>query len=167
MKKILPQIPRILGIAPSTRGFGFAVLEGEGLIDWGVKTVNGDKNKQCLLKLEEMISHYQPDVMVLEDYSAEGSRRSPRIRKLAVQMIAVAKTHKVSVALFSRKEIRKAFFADGQGTKDALTEILAKRFPEELGFRLPKRRRPWMSEAYQMGILDALALALMLGRGRE
>jgi len=54
------------------------------------------------------------------------------------------------------------FFADGQGTKHALAEILAARFPEELGCRLPPKRRPWMSEDYRMDIFDAVALALVL-----
>jgi Holliday junction resolvasome RuvABC endonuclease subunit len=162
MNKTFPQYHRILGIAPSTRGFGFAVLDGDKVVDWGVKTANGDKNKQCLLKLEEMISHYHPAVMVLEDYSAKGSRRSRRIRALGQQMIAMAKSHKVRVVLFSRQQVRKGFFAEGQGTKDALAEILSKRFPEELGFRLPRKRKPWMSEAYQMGIFDAVAVALVL-----
>jgi hypothetical protein len=64
--------------------------------------------------------------------------------------------------LFSRQQVRRVFFADGQGTKHALAEILAKRFPEELGFRLPPKRRPWMSEDYRMDLFDAVALALML-----
>ena len=37
---------RILAIAPSFRGFGYAVLEdNDTLVDWGVKTVQG--NKEC------------------------------------------------------------------------------------------------------------------------
>ena len=40
---------RILSIAPSTRGFGYAVLEGKDtLVDWGVKTVQGNKNVNSL-----------------------------------------------------------------------------------------------------------------------
>ena len=53
------------------------------------------------------------------------------------------------------------FFADGEGTKHALAEILAKRFPEELATRLPPKRRPWTSEDYRMDILDAVALVLV------
>ena len=60
-----------------------------------------------------------------------------------------------------REQVRRVFFANGQGTKHALAEILAKRFPEELGFRLPPKRRPWMSEDYRMDIFDAVALALI------
>ena len=45
MKNIRSKHFRILAIAPSSRGFGFAVLEGqEKLVDWGVKSIKGDKN---------------------------------------------------------------------------------------------------------------------------
>jgi hypothetical protein len=50
---------------------------------------------------------------------------------------------------------------DGRGTKHALAEIIAKRFPEELGSRLPPKRKPWMSEDSRMNIFDAVALALL------
>jgi Holliday junction resolvasome RuvABC endonuclease subunit len=161
MNKIQPKHFRILAIAPSTRGFGFAVLEGqETLVDWGVKTVKGDKNAQSLVRVEDLIAHYQPGILVLEDASAKGSRRSPRIRKLCRQIIKMAASRKVSVALFSRDQVMKTFIADGQGTKHAVAEIIAKRFPEELGSRLPPKRKPWMSEDSRMGIFDAVALVL-------
>jgi Holliday junction resolvasome RuvABC endonuclease subunit len=162
MNKIQPKHFRILAIAPSTRGFGFAVLEGqETLVDWGVKTVKGDKNVQSLAKVEKLIAHYQPGVLVLEDASAKNSRRSLRIRKLCQQIIKMAAACKVSVKLHSRDQIMKTFIADGQGTKHALAEIIAKRFPEELGSRLPPKRKPWMSEDSRMNIFDAVALALL------
>ena len=64
--------PRVLAVAPSTRGFGFAVLEGEAtLVDWGVKSVNGDKNSQSLLKVEEMIGLYHPELITLQDTTAK------------------------------------------------------------------------------------------------
>jgi Holliday junction resolvasome RuvABC endonuclease subunit len=162
MNKIQPKYFRILAIAPSTRGFGFAVLEGQDtLVDWGIKTVKKrDKNKQSLAKMEKLIAHYQPGALVLEDASAKVSRRSPRIRKLSRQIIKMAADRKVSVKLFSRDQVMKAFIADGTGTKHALAEIIAKRFPEELGSRLPPKRKPWMSEDSRMDIFDAVALIL-------
>lgn len=72
-----PKHFRILAIAPGTRGFGFAVLEGKNtLVDWGVKTVQGNKNVQSLAKVKELITHYQPGVLVLQDTSTKSSRRS-------------------------------------------------------------------------------------------
>ena len=67
-----------------------------------------------------------------------------------------------TVALFSQKQIRRVFFGDTGGTKYALAEIIVERFPEELGFRLPPKRRPWMSEDSRMDIFNAVALALMI-----
>jgi Holliday junction resolvasome RuvABC endonuclease subunit len=152
---------RVLAIAPSTRGFGFAVVEGqETLVDWGVKSVKGDKNTGSFAKVAELIVQYQPEVMVLQNNSVKDSRRSVRIKELGLQIIALAANRNVRVALFSRKQVRRVFFTDGQGTKHALAEILAKRFPEELGFRLPPKRRPWMSEDYRMDIFEAVSLAL-------
>jgi len=162
MKKRLPKYPRVLAIATSTRGFGFVLLEGlDTLADWGVKSVTGDKNTQSVAKVKELIAHYRPDVLVLEDTSAKPLRRSERIRRLSKQIVTLAATRTVKVKLFSREQVRQAFFADGQGTKHAVAEILAQRFPEELSSRLPPKRRPWMSEDSRMDIFDAVALAMM------
>jgi Holliday junction resolvasome RuvABC endonuclease subunit len=72
----------------------------------------------------------------------------------------MAATRKVNVKLFSQEQLRQTFCADGQGTKHDIAEIVAMRFPEELGSRLPPKRKPWMSEHYQMDIFDAVALVL-------
>ena len=42
----------------------------------------------------------------------------------------------------------------------ALAEMLAGKFPEELASRLPPKRRPWMSEDPRMDIFDAVGLAV-------
>jgi hypothetical protein len=163
MNRIRPKHPRILAIAPSTRGFGFAVLEGkETLADWGARTITRDKNTRSIAKVEELITHYQPEVMVLQDHSTADSRRPVRIQVLSREIIDLAPGHNVSVALFSRKQIDRVFFADGKGTKHARAEIIAGRFPDELGFQLPPERRAWMKEDARMDIFDAVALALML-----
>jgi hypothetical protein len=47
-----------------------------------------------------------------------------------------------------------------KGTKHVVAEVIAQRFPEELGFRLPPKRRAWMSEDSRIDIFDAAALAL-------
>jgi hypothetical protein len=151
---------RILAIAPSSRGFGFAVMEGaDTLVDWGVRSVTGNKNADALKKAEAMIALYHPAVLVLEDAAAKGSRRSRRIRDLTKKIIARAANRRIKIALFSRDKVMRAFFEDGMGSKHTIARILAMRFPEELGHRLPPKRKPWASEDYRMGIFDAVALA--------
>lgn len=169
MNRIHSKTNRLLAIAPSTKGFGFAVLEGqESLVDWGVRTVKGDKNKNAVLKVKELIAHYQPEVLVMEDYSAKGSRRCGRIQVLGRKIIAMASSRKVKVTTFSRQQVRRLYFNDGtEGTKHALAEILGKRFPEELGYRIPPKRRAWMSQDSRMDIFDAVALVLAPGLRKE
>ena len=99
MNKIFPKHPRILAIAPSTRGFGYAVLEGhKELVDWGVKSVTGDKNAGSIQKIKEMVAHYDPQVVVLEDTMANGSRRSARIQALTKRLLALAESHAIRVS---------------------------------------------------------------------
>ena len=75
---------RILAIAPTTRGFGFAVLDGnETLVDWGVRRIDGKiKNTWSLAMVKKLVARYQPGVMVLQDTLAKSSRRAPRIKAL-------------------------------------------------------------------------------------
>src|SRR5712672_348599 len=94
---------RILGIAPSTRGFGFAVLEPQNtLVDWGVKTVKGEKNSATIARIEDLILQYQPDVITVPTVSEEASLRSERIRELIPQIVAMAKSHNLVVDGFSQ-----------------------------------------------------------------
>jgi|ERR1022692_565343 predicted mannosyl-3-phosphoglycerate phosphatase (HAD superfamily) len=152
---------RILAIAPTSRGVGFAVLEGkDSLVDWGVKTVQGEKNANSLTKVEELIAQYQPGVLVLQD--TKDSRKSQRIKVLSREIVDLAETRNISVKLFSQEQEGRTYFTDGLGTKQEIAELIAQRFPDELGSRLPQKRKAWMSEQYQMGIYDAVALALIL-----
>lgn len=130
------------------------------LVDWGVKSIEEDKNARCIERVEKMMDHYNPQVMVLDDTASKGSHRSPRIKRLTKRLVAVAESRTIKVVLFSQKQIRRVFFGDASGTKHALAEIIAEQFPEELGYSLPPVRRDWMSQDSRMDIFDAVALAL-------
>jgi hypothetical protein len=137
---------RILSIAPSTRGFGFAVIEDQKLINWGGKkvNVNGDenKNKESLKKIDSLIHQWQPAVITIEDANTKDSRRRSRIKELVPQITALAKSLKVKVKLISRSQVKRVFF-DGKGTKYDLAKLLAEWYPEELANRLPRKRKLW------------------------
>jgi len=62
---------RVLGIAPSSRGFGFALMDdAKTLVDWGVKVVKGDKNVRSLARIADPADQYEPTVIVLEEGSS-------------------------------------------------------------------------------------------------
>jgi hypothetical protein len=163
MKYNKPPHHRVLAIAPSHRGFGYALFEGIFLVDWGTRVVSGKKNVSSLAEAKLLILQYQPGVLALEDLT--DSKRGDRVRALVQGIIDLGRHCKVAVKQFSREQMNKAFFEKGEGTKYELAELMVKEFPEELGFRLPPKRRAWTSEDYRMALFDAVVLGLLLGLG--
>jgi Holliday junction resolvasome RuvABC endonuclease subunit len=145
---------RILGIAPSTKGVGFAVIEGEhDLVDWGVKSVKGDKNARSLEHVILLLQKYRPGVLAMENICSKGTRRSRRIQTLAKAILASAMVEKLEVHVVSRQALNTTFLGDERGTKHEIAEQIAKHFSKELGTQVPKKRRAWENQAYQMDFL--------------
>lgn len=159
MKDLPPKDISVLGIAASSRGFGFALMVGPStLVDWGVKPVkSGDKNERSLSNFGNLIDRYKPNVLGIEDI--QGSRRGARVQVLIEEIVTMAEGENIEVKRFSRQQMSLKILRDERGTKHSLAEHLAARFPEELSFRLPRKRRLWTSEDYQMDIFQAVALA--------
>src|SRR5882762_7747181 len=96
----------VLAIDPSTRGFGFALLEGPNrLIDWGVKETKKNKSARTLKLIEDLIDRYQPSAIVVEDYAGKGSRRCRRIQGLINDISRFASQKKIRVRRFSRIKV--------------------------------------------------------------
>ena len=169
MKQMNSKNVRVLGLAPSSYGYGFAVMEGESvLIAWGVKTVKrGNKNVRSLAHVENLIAHYRPSVLAIEDTRPRETRRSARIRTLMEKIVTLAKDERVKVARYSRKQVSLGLLSDERGTKHAVAQYLANRFPRELALRLPPKRRAWDNDDPRMDIFCAVALAEHCLRGRE
>ena len=66
----------------------------------------------------------------------------------------------MKVRLVSVTQVRTQLLGAAKGTKFAVSQMLAEKFPAELGTRLPPKRRPWMSEDPRMDIFDAVGLAV-------
>ena len=153
---------RILSVALSARGLGYAAMEGQDMfIAHGHKVVEeADKNLKSFAWVEKLIARYQPGIMVLQDVAAKGSRRAPRIKSLHRQIVKLAGKQKIQAKLISGKQVRNLLLGNPKGTKQEMAELLAGKFPDELASRLPPKRKPWKSEDSRMDIFDAVALAL-------
>lgn len=79
-------------------------------------------------------------------------------------MHTLAKKHASEAAAFSRTNIRDTFRAYGT-TKRDIALAIAERFPE-LAHRLPRVRKPWMSEDERMGIAS-LAMTYLVRTDRK
>jgi hypothetical protein len=149
---------RILAIDPNHRGFGYVVFEGpDHLIDWGVRHVQGQKNKASLQAVAELIARYHPHILVVEDTSAKGCRKRGRVKELLKALETRAALSGLSVRRIARQRVRQVFLARGIRNKGQMARSIAARFPE-LARHLPPERKPWMSEDLRMAMFDAATM---------
>ncbi len=151
----------VLAISASPRGFAFVLFQKKDTpFDWGIKEIRGPlKNPRCLLAIKKLVVRYRPERIVLEDLSAKGSRRGPRIRALHKMIERLAQSERVRVVRYSRAEIRSAFGAENARTRPEIAQAVAKRIPA-FAPKLPPLRKIWMSEDPRQSLFDAAALGV-------
>ncbi|MDD5657220.1 MAG: crossover junction endodeoxyribonuclease RuvC [Elusimicrobia bacterium] len=160
---------RILAINPSSKGFGYAVLEDHlFLVDWGIVVCNRRRKKPvsrrqknqaaCIDRAKELIEEYHPTKIVIEDCRHDSSHRCHDVQVFLSHILFAARKKNVPVQFVAPKTVHHAFARFGARNKEQIAEVVSEQFPELLP--LPKHRDPWMSETYRMGIFDAVALCL-------
>jgi len=153
---------RIAAVSLSANGFGYAIMEGNTLVEYRNKIFYTDKNANSLIHIDKFIVRYRPDVLVLNDVNAKGTYRAPRIKELHQKVVKLAKKHKLKINKISNIELRTLLLNDPKGTKHEMAECIAKQFPDELASRVPPKRKLWTSEANRMDMFDAVGLAVAL-----
>lgn len=158
MKAIENQFQRVLSIYPTSKGFGFVVMErGKELIDWGTKrsrVKKSQKNKDCVKRATSLMKEYQPDAVILPE--ADDPRRCLRIRNLTRQIAKKARTKNIQVVTVTRGEVQKRFAPYGATTKYARAKLIAEWYPP-LKPMLPRPRKAWESEDGRLGAFGATA----------
>ena len=150
----------VLAIYLTRRGVAFVLFQGpHSPVDWGhACRESAAKNGHCLKKVRVLLSR-QPDVLVLQDTSWTGTRRSRRVRRLNEAIFEIAEEHPFPVCTFSRQHVGAAFSHLASPTRYAIAQDIAKNIPI-FEHHLPPPRKRWLPEDERMGIFDAAALAL-------
>jgi Holliday junction resolvasome RuvABC endonuclease subunit len=161
---------RVLAIDPTSRGFGFIILEGPRLVvDWGVKSGRAasiEREQQLLSRVGDLIHQYRPHVLILEKTSTPESRRCGRVRLFIGAIENMALWQEMDVRRIPLSQVRRVFLAFGARSKHEIACVIAMHLPE-IAVRLPRRRKPWMGEDYRMAVFDAAAFALTYFYGRR
>ena len=153
---------RVLAIHPTTKGFGFVVMEGpDRIVDWGLRESKKEGLDARVALLEGLFARYSPNAFVVERYDP-ARRRSERAREFTARSVLIAAGRKVKVRVVTRAEVRTYFESRGARTKMEIARLVAQRYPE-LTRLLPPPRRAWMSEDARMSIFAATAMALCHG----
>lgn len=151
----------VLSVYPTSRGIAFVLFEGpESPYDWGVMEVKGPKkNKRTLDLIRKLLFRYRPDVLVIEDTSSEGSRRSTRIRRLYRLIAHLATAERLDLHRYAKADVVRCFSAVGATTKHEIAQAIALNVPA-FAHRMPRSRKPWMSEDPRQSLFDAAAFGI-------
>ena len=151
----------VLSIYPFSRGFAFVLFEGpESPFDWGVKEIKEKhKNTKTLEEIKKIIDRYRPEALVIEDTTGKDSRRTSRIRKLYRMLVHFSEAEYVDLHRCSKSEVKACFASVGASTKYEIAQAIAIQMPA-FAHRIPRFRKPWMSEDPRQSLFDAAALGL-------
>ncbi len=150
----------VLGIHPSSRGFGWALFEGPLVpFDWGTVDVRANRNAVALRRFEKLLDRYEPRALAIESFENKVSRRSTRVRTFCRKLVTLVEARGIEVRTYTRDEIGKTFVGDNASTRDDIAAAVAERVAV-LRPRLPKPRETWQSEHPSAALFAATACAL-------
>ncbi len=150
--------PVVLAVAPVSRGIGYAIFEDpKTLLDWGVKQARVNKDTVCQRHVESLISFYQPDILVLENFEDDTNRQ--RVAALNDKLSVLATYTGVEIERLSRDNVKGVFSQFGSSTKIGVAKTITGWLPE-LRVKMPRYRKPWMNEDHSMAMFEAVALVL-------
>ena len=153
-----------MAVDPGAQHLGVAILEGEGLIWYGVKTFPSnmtlrDIRTEVQRTLTGILQKYEPTVLAVEEPFYASAWLSPHLVKLAEVIKTWGRWKGLRVKSYTPPEV-KAFFCRDQKTKQSLAEAMIVYYPFLARYLSPLswRRRYWFH------IFDAVGLGLMCRR---
>jgi Holliday junction resolvasome RuvABC endonuclease subunit len=150
----------VLGIHPTTTGFGWAIFKSPiAPVEWGNATVSPDRNKHALKRIQDLIERYRPSEIVLEQFEGEPARRHSRIRRLYRAIVELSKSHGIEPRILTREAIEQVFAKFEATSRYDIASVIAAHV-KEFAHLLPPKRKCWLPEDRRMGLFNAAALAI-------
>jgi crossover junction endodeoxyribonuclease RuvC len=152
---------KILAIDPGTREMGVAVLDGQQLVYYGVKTIRRRRSPaEVLHRIQEitagLIARHRPDHLAIEKMFL--IQKSAALLVVAAEEIkATARQHRLIVHEYAPTVVRKIICHSGRATKNEAANSVALRFPELRPYL--EQRTKWEA-LYYANMFDAVALGV-------
>ena len=154
------QIKLVLGVHPTSRGFGWALFESPiQPLFWGIVETRTHRNRDALAAFRVLLDRYQPEMLAMEQFEHRPARRNGRIKKLGAALVALAHKQGLQSAILPRAAIGIIIAQDSTATRYEIAQTIANKV-EALAYRMPAKRKPWESEKPNLSIFSAAACAL-------
>ena len=158
---------RILGIDPGTKETGVALLEGDELLYFGVKTLKrqGKRVPRYVLdrarrQIMTMIERYQPQVLAMEKTFVIKNRNSALLNVLADEIKVLARGEGLKINEYTPTTVKKLICGTGKATKKEVARKIASYYPELKRYLDPGKGLNRCKEGYWQNMFNAVALCL-------
>lgn len=153
---------RILAIDPGTKEIGVAVLDGDDLIYYAVKTIRDRSTAQKVLRqavaiVIDLISRHRPDCVAIEKMFVV-QKSAALLSVVAEEIKSAARGSGLDVYEYAPTTIRKFVCQTGKATKADVAKTLARQYPELA--RHLNSPTTW-EQKYYANMFDAVAVGLM------
>ncbi|MEM7106504.1 MAG: hypothetical protein AAF502_25490 [Bacteroidota bacterium] len=153
-------LPKVLGLFPNTRGFGYALMESPSdLIAAKSTSLKSPSLEDCIQRIEDLFALLKPDIVVLRDPKARSYTGSSRITRIINRIVQLTKNRNAKVYFYSREQVRLVFAHHNALNKHEIACTIAENF-KDIQAKVPEKRKLWMPEGYHMSTFDAIALVI-------
>lgn len=150
----------ILSLYPNSIGFGYAIMTSAlTVLHAQVVQVKPVSNSQSMKRIREIVSYYQPKIVIIEDYNGIGSRKSKRIKKMIDSITRYAHSKRLKTYAYARSHIRYVFSSFNAHTKYEIACVIAENV-KNMEHKLMEPRKASESEKYMTGAFDAVSLGV-------
>jgi crossover junction endodeoxyribonuclease RuvC len=152
---------KILAIDPGTREIGVAVLDGQQLVYYGVKTVQGRRSPAEVLRrvqkiTSDLIERFRPNCLAIEKMFL--LQKSASLLVVAAEEVkATAHQHGLAVYEYAPTLVRKMVCRSGRATKAEAAKVVTSQFPELRPYL--EQRTKWET-LYYANMFDAIAIGV-------
>ena len=147
-----------LTLYPNAYGIGYVVsITPHEIDDFGKCVVDKTEISYFLAKVEYMLDHYNPNVVILRDYMAPNSPLSEKYKEIWAGIEELVDTMGLEIFRYTREDVRIVFEQFQVYTKYEISRKLQKWYPQ-LRSRNPHKRKAWLAEHNQMSVYDAFSL---------
>lgn len=149
----------ILGIDPSSKFTGYAIITDEKLIDYGVLKL---KDKLLSVRLGELYRYFDEiffkndiDIVVVENQFVGNKNSVLSLSKSQGVILSCSGTNQIDVMSYYPTEIKKAITSKGNATKKEVADSLKEIYPQ-------LNELPFIEKGTKKtdDIFDAIAIAL-------
>ena len=153
---------KILAIDPGTREMGVAVLFGNELEYYAVKTITDRKTPSSILLQGSQIVHrlitlHRPQVLAIERPFMGYGNRSATLVSLAREIVKLSTNLGLEIRQIGPKTLKKAVTGSGTATKKDVAKVVCSRFPE---LRIYLGQTHKYKDKYWQNMFDAVAVAI-------